>query len=575
MKYYSLQKDFPDRQGRGGAEVDDRNEIQNEGEAGGSAETGTVSAASLPEDSWRSADDATAATECEAQISTYASNLVEGHDVGRVTDSEAGSASNEEFTQPVKEEEKKYPQEHEQPIGVVADEMNTERGTERSGMDKDNLIEEQSEGYEEDGEKQAEFEEEEQEIKEEQEKKKENAENIKPTSSETSRATTAIVVSGAQSRENLLVIGTRTTGASTPSEPASPPLSRIGFQSLLSDSDSPEVLDGSPSPLADTETSVDSDTPAPVAAEQLPASASDGVHPGLDCTSTVLEARAETTTVAEPHSNVVPDRSSAIASSSARRQGSNAHEGSLKPQKMVPQQAGRGQSNRCVQQEARRMRDDSEDDHIEAVAAATEALMASVVARDVSGREVIKKAETGAIRSTEVRTCLQCLLCLLLSKQRSVVDAAPLFCNYKVVYCPRLCPQREAKRERGADCSSDQNQAFARRQLARRERKKPAACVIAVAICLVCREAIVTRAARFRLGDQIDLICGIDVRVAGEPSRWWDAQTHEPVLKRAKVSHHSTRGSPPLGSQARRGSGMKVRLPEADNDDTQQVVIER
>lgn len=36
--------------------------------------------------------------------------------------------------------------------------------------------------------------------------------------------------------------------------------------------------------------------------------------------------------------------------------------------------------------------------------------------------------------------------------------------------------------------------------------------------------------------------------------RWWDAQTHEAVLKRAKVIHHSTRGSPP-GGQVRRVSG--------------------
>eukprot|EP01043_Picozoa_sp_COSAG02_P031594 COSAG02_NODE_2069_length_9940_cov_3.101819_3_plen_219_part_00 len=154
-------------------------------------------------------------------------------------------------------------------------------------------------------------------------------------------------------------------------------------------------------------------------------------HSNLDRTSTVLAARAETATVAETHSNV-PDCPSAIASSSARRRGSNAHEASQKTQ-MVPKQAERGQSNRRVQQDASRMRDHGEDDHIEAVAAATAALTASVVARDVSGGEVVKKAETGAIRAKEVRRslqcleCLPCLQCLLLSMQRSVVDVASLF----------------------------------------------------------------------------------------------------------------------------------------------------
>eukprot|EP01043_Picozoa_sp_COSAG02_P031593 COSAG02_NODE_2069_length_9940_cov_3.101819_2_plen_676_part_00 len=290
MKYYSLQISHPVRQGRGSAEVEDTNKIQNSGEAGGggSTETGTASAASLPEGAWRSADDATAATKCEAmQISTHAFNLVEGHDVSPATKPEAGNASNEEFSQPAQEEEKTNLQDHEQPNGGVVDEIDAEMGTARSGVDKDNCNGEQNENDEENGEKQAEFEEHEPEKREEQEKRKESAKNVEPTSSETSRPTTAMVVSSAQSREGLLAISTRTTGASTPSEPASPPLSRIGFQSLLSDSDSPEVLDGSPSPLVDTETSVDSDTPAPVATDQLPASASDSVQPRVAETEAV------------------------------------------------------------------------------------------------------------------------------------------------------------------------------------------------------------------------------------------------------------------------------------------------
>ena len=91
--------------------------------------------------------------------------------------------------------------------------------------------------------------------------------------------------------------------------------------------------------------------------------------------------------------------------------------------------------------------------------------------------------------------------------------------------------------EGDVDKSSEQNEAFGRRQLARRERKKPAACVSAFRVPRLSYVPKASDVSRWR----------------GTMCSWWDAQRHEPVLKRAKVIHHSTRGSPP-GGQVRRAS---------------------
>lgn len=386
MKYYSLQKDRPHRDHHDGAEVESANNTQNkcDAEVASPTEASSASAVSLVEESWRSADDdaersvvvATKDSECEAlQIPAHASSAVAERDVDPATELEVGNTGSKQINQSVQKEEKKSSQEHKQPMGGVAndkhqpqipqrctEEIDTERGPAQIGVGKSD-DDEEGKGDEEKHKIEGD-----QEIMEEQEHREDGAKPQEPTSCNPSRPVAAIGGSTGQTRRVSQVIGTGTAGSSALSEPVSPPLSRIGVQSLLSDSDSPEVLDGSPSPLVNTETSVDSDKPA-VHFQQLPAGTSDSVQPSLE--------------MVRPGS---PSCARAVACTTQ-------HHGCI-------------ENGLHDQQEASTMLANGEEDRIEAVAAATAAPKPSVV--DNSGREVVTNSETEADNTTKVRMCLQC-----------------------------------------------------------------------------------------------------------------------------------------------------------------------
>lgn len=80
------------------------------------------------------------------------------------------------------------------------------------------------------------------------------------------------------------------------------------------------------------------------------------------------------------------------------------------------------------------------------------------------------------------------------------------------------------------------------RRLPGRQRKKPAACV-ASGMCFSPHHLQLPALS-------VPLLFCFD--------SWWDSKQHEPVLKRAKVSRHSTRGSPPTARKSGGAAGGVV-----------------